>query len=55
MEGACDGLDLPEGPSDDSSFFSGSYDRRIIPLAGHFLPRESASAVMNAILDLKAF
>lgn len=53
MEGASDGLDTSEGPADDSCFFSGPYDRRIIPAAGHFLPRESASAVVQAVLDLK--
>lgn len=53
MEGASDGLDTSEGPSDDSCFFSGPYNRRIISVAGHFLPRESAPAVVQAVLDLK--
>ena len=53
MEAACDGVGAPEGPPDNSHMFSGPYDRRIIPVAGHFLPRESASAVVQAILDLK--
>jgi pimeloyl-ACP methyl ester carboxylesterase len=54
MDGACDGLDVPGTVlPDDSNFFSGPYERRIIPVAGHFLPRESASAVVQAVLDLK--
>jgi pimeloyl-ACP methyl ester carboxylesterase len=54
MNGACDGLDVPgEALPDDSNLFSGPYERRIIPVAGHFLPRESASAVVKAVLDLK--
>lgn len=52
MEGACDGTDVPGVQVDDSSFFSGQYDSRIIPVAGHCLPRESASSVVQAILDL---
>lgn len=54
MKGMSDGLDIQEEDStDNSSFFSGIYENRLISLAGHFLPRESASTVVQAIMDLK--
>ncbi len=53
LEPACDGVEAPDEPPNDSHMFSGSYNRRVIPVAGHFLPRESASAVIQAVLDLK--
>ncbi len=54
MEGESDGLDVPgEERANDSSLFSNYYESRLIPKAGHFLPRESASSVIQAIFDLK--
>lgn len=54
MEGECDGVDVPgEERPDDSIFFSRHYENRIIPIAGHFLPRESPSSVIQAIFDLR--
>lgn len=54
LEGESDGLDVPgEERPDDSSLFSNYYENRIIPKAGHFLPREDASSVIQAIIDLK--
>lgn len=53
LDGACDGLDLPgEVPPDEPQFFSDSYERRVIPFAGHLLPRESPSSVVQAVLDV---
>ena len=32
--------------------FTNSYERRVIPVAGHFLPNEAPEAVVQAIVDL---
>lgn len=53
IEPACDGVGRPGGSLDDSHMFMGPFDRRVIPIAGHFLPRESVFAVVQAVLDLK--
>lgn len=54
MDGACDGLDLPGVPlPDDSHHFSDYYERRVIPVVGHFLPRESPSDVIKTVLDVR--
>jgi pimeloyl-ACP methyl ester carboxylesterase len=52
LHGACDGVDPPEGSKDDAGFFSGPYDRRVVPVAGHFLPWEAPDAVAQAIREL---
>jgi len=52
LHGACDGVDAPEGSEGHASFFSGPYQRRVVPSAGHFLPREAPGAVVDAVLEL---
>jgi pimeloyl-ACP methyl ester carboxylesterase len=52
LHGACDGVDPPESSGDHAHFFSGPYQRRVVPVAGHFLPREAPGAVVEAVLDL---
>jgi pimeloyl-ACP methyl ester carboxylesterase len=32
--------------------FTGTYERRLIPVAGHFIPRETPEAVIQAVRDL---
>jgi pimeloyl-ACP methyl ester carboxylesterase len=50
--GEADGLGAP-GPEDShAAHFTGPYERRIIPRAGHFLPREAPDAVVEAVRDL---
>jgi pimeloyl-ACP methyl ester carboxylesterase len=50
--GEADGLGAP-GPDDrHARHFSGRYERRIVPRAGHFLPREAPEAVVQAVQDL---
>ncbi|MET1028390.1 MAG: alpha/beta hydrolase, partial [Dongiaceae bacterium] len=51
LHGACDGVDPPAGSEDDQRFFTGPYTRRIIPIAGHFLPREAPAAVIAAVTN----
>jgi hypothetical protein len=33
-------------------FFTGPYQRRVIPVAGHFLPQEASAAVVEALSEL---
>lgn len=50
--GEADGLGAP-GPEDrHAPHFTGRYERRIVPLAGHFLPREAPEAFAQAVRDL---
>jgi pimeloyl-ACP methyl ester carboxylesterase len=51
LQGACDGVDLEYFTRDHARHFTGPYQRRVVPLAGHFLPREAAEAVLQAIVD----
>jgi pimeloyl-ACP methyl ester carboxylesterase len=52
LHGAEDGVGPPHESDRDARHFTGFYERRIVPVAGHFLPREAPDAVVQAILDL---
>ncbi|HUK10297.1 MAG TPA: alpha/beta hydrolase [Stellaceae bacterium] len=52
MHGACDGVAGPETSERHARFFSGRYRREVIPIAGHFLPRETPQAVLAAVAEL---
>lgn len=51
LQGEADGLGAP-GPDRHAPHFTGPYERRIVPRAGHFLPREAPEAFAQAVLDL---
>lgn len=52
LHGADDGV-MPPAPHDPARrHFTSAYERRVIPLAGHFLPRETPDAVVEAIRTL---
>ena len=54
LHGQADGVG-PADPTDrDAQKFTASYERRIIPTAGHFLPWEAPEAVVTALRDLGA-
>jgi pimeloyl-ACP methyl ester carboxylesterase len=53
LHGACDGISLPEGSESHARFFSGPYHRRVVPIAGHFLPQEAPAAVVDALSALR--
>jgi pimeloyl-ACP methyl ester carboxylesterase len=52
LDGGTSGLRGSRHPGSRSHFFSGKYDRREIPLAGHNLPQEAPREFADAILSL---
>lgn len=52
LHGACDGVDPPGSSESHRARFSGPYERRVVPLAGHFLPREAPEPILRGILEL---
>lgn len=54
IDGAGDGVMPPEGCASHARFFSGAYERRVIPLVGHNVPQEAPEAFAEAVLDLHA-
>ena len=50
--GEADGVDPPPKEDHDAVNFTGPYERRIVPGAGHFLPREAPDAVVGAVRTL---
>ena len=54
LHGACDGVSLPESSAGHRGFFTGPYQRRVVPVAGHFLPQEAPAAVIQAVSELRS-
>jgi pimeloyl-ACP methyl ester carboxylesterase len=52
LHGACDGVDPPKQSEHAARHFTGRFERRIVPVAGHFLARENPSEVARAIDDV---
>jgi pimeloyl-ACP methyl ester carboxylesterase len=52
LHGACDGVGPAEQSEAHARHFTARYERRVIPLAGHFLSRETPDAVVQAVRDL---
>jgi pimeloyl-ACP methyl ester carboxylesterase len=52
LHGACDGVGPPEQSEGHARRFTARYERRVIPVAGHFLSRETPNAVVRAVRDL---
>jgi pimeloyl-ACP methyl ester carboxylesterase len=50
--GGADGVGPAEGSAGHHRFFSGPYERRVIPRAGHNLPQEAPEAFARCVLDL---
>ena len=54
LHGACDGVGPAEQSEGHARHFTSRYERRVIPVAGHFLARETPEAVVQAVRDLLA-
>ena len=52
LQGECDGVSPPGRIRRDAHHFTGPYQSRTIPVAGHFLPREAPEAVAQAVNEL---
>jgi pimeloyl-ACP methyl ester carboxylesterase len=50
--GAADGVTPPETSERAARHFTARYERRVVPVAGHFLARETPEAVVQAVRDL---
>ena len=52
LHGACDGVSPPPSSEAHARFFTGPYRRRVVPVAGHFLPQEAPAALIEALSEL---
>ena len=52
LHGEADGVGPVAGSANDARHFSGRYERRVIPVAGHFLPHEAPGEMVRAVRDL---
>jgi len=52
LQGEADGVGPPATSASHSAFFTGRYERRLLPLVGHNPPREAPQAVAAALLEL---
>ncbi len=52
LQGECDGVSRPGNPEREARHFTGPYQHRVIPIAGHFLPREAPQAVVQAVQEM---
>jgi pimeloyl-ACP methyl ester carboxylesterase len=52
LEGGGDGVMPVGGPGQGDQFFTGNYERRVIPLVGHNLPQEAPEDFAAAVLSV---
>jgi pimeloyl-ACP methyl ester carboxylesterase len=52
LHGEADGVGPVAGSETHARHFTNSFERRVIPVAGHFLPNEAPEAIVQAIVDL---
>jgi pimeloyl-ACP methyl ester carboxylesterase len=52
LHGAADGVSPPANSEHHARHFSARYQRRVVPVAGHFLSRETPESVVQAVRDL---
>jgi pimeloyl-ACP methyl ester carboxylesterase len=54
LHGAADGVGPPGNSEQHARHFTSRYERRVIPIVGHFLPNEAPDAVVEAVRDLRS-
>ena len=54
LHGEADGVALPSSSEGHAKHFTGPYQRRLVPRAGHALPQDAPRAVADAVLELAA-
>jgi pimeloyl-ACP methyl ester carboxylesterase len=52
LHGEADGVGPPEQSEQHGKFFTGPYQRRVLPKVGHNPPQEAPAAVVDALLEL---
>ncbi|HXW49119.1 MAG TPA: alpha/beta hydrolase, partial [Xanthobacteraceae bacterium] len=52
LQGDADGVLPPQASEKHAAFFSGPYQRRLLPKIGHNPPQEAPRAFADAILEL---
>jgi len=52
LQGEGDGVNVSAGTDTQRRFFTGAYQRRLIPTIGHDVPQEAPAAVAAAVLEL---
>jgi pimeloyl-ACP methyl ester carboxylesterase len=52
LQGDADGIMPPQGSEQHSAFFSGRYERRVLPRVGHNPPQEASSVFARTVLEL---
>ena len=52
LHGAADGVGPPENSEHHAQHFAAHYERHVVPVAGHFLSRETPDVVVQAVRDL---
>jgi pimeloyl-ACP methyl ester carboxylesterase len=52
LHGEADGVTPPDTSEHAARYFAGGYERRVVPVAGHFLSREAPASVVQAVRDL---
>jgi pimeloyl-ACP methyl ester carboxylesterase len=52
LHGECDGVGPPEQSAEHARHFTAGYRRQVIPVAGHFLSRETPGPVVDALVEL---
>lgn len=52
LHGEADGVTPPETSAHAARHFTARYERRLVPVAGHFLSRETPDPVVQAVRDL---
>jgi pimeloyl-ACP methyl ester carboxylesterase len=54
LHGTGDGIARPEASAGHARYFTGPYERRLIPRAGHNVPQEAPRETADAVLELVA-
>ncbi len=52
LQGEGDGVNAAAAPATQARFFTGRYQRRLIPIIGHNVPQEAPAATAAAVLEL---
>jgi pimeloyl-ACP methyl ester carboxylesterase len=52
LQGEGDGVNAAQASATQARFFTGSYQRRLIPVIGHNVPQEAPAATAAAVLEL---